>query len=393
MGECPAAFRQAAAALQVFPIAPTGLSSGALASDLIGGYLASPGFHRSDERPTPISCEPLPKSGRDEKSYRDRSFCRSLKRSAPPFDRLFRERFERYYRGDARAWDEENLLWALSNAIDWTAENPTASLDDPYLLYNLGALLAQLGELGPAASFLRQAQEGAAALAPADAARLDRLAAATAVLAGIGPRSRAPSRGEPSLPRTLFRKLYPPEKEIELPGGVRPVEFKPVGAAFSATAESSLDDWLFLHLWRNLLRRGEMAAFEREFDRALGQKGISRDFFASWRADVMAAIGNRALARAAKLAPTETGKARAIRRFVSDDAAFPSGVRHLARGGFVGEVGWLLRAAWPRVLEGALALLFLAAPLMARGLVAAHRRAFESAYAAGRAAALAAAAK
>ena len=174
---------------------------------------------------------------------------------------------------------------------------------------------------------------------------------------------------------------------------MRPVEFKPVGAAFSATAESSLDDWLFLHLWRNLLRRGEMAAFEREFDRALGQKGISRDFFASWRADVMAALGNRALARAAQLAPTEPGKARAIRRFVSDDAAFPSGVRHLARGGFVGEVGWLLRAAWPRVLEGALALLFLAAPLMARGLVAAHRRAFESAYAAGRAAALAAAAK
>lgn len=383
--ECPAAFPQAASALQVFPLAPTGLSSGALASDLIGGYLASPGFHRSDERPTPISCDPLPKSGRDEKSYRDRGFCRSLKRSAPPFDRLFRERFERFYRGDAKAWEEENLLWALSNAIDWTAENPTASLEDPYLLYNLGALLAQLGELAPAASFLRQAQEGAAALPPEDGARLDRLAAATAVLAGAGPRTRAPSRGEPSLPRALFRKLYPPDKEIELPGGVRPVEFKPAGAGFSPNAEASLDDWLFLHLWRNLLRRGEMAAFEREFDRALGEKGISRDFFLSWRADVMAALGNRALARAAQLAPTEPGKARAIRRFVSDDAAFPSGVRHLARGGLLGEIGWFLRAGWPRVLEAALALLFLAAPLVARSLVASHRRAFESAYAAGRA--------
>lgn len=382
--ECPAAFPQVAGALQVFPIAPTGLSSGALASDLIGGYLSSPGFHRSDERPTAISCDPLPKSGRDEKSYRDRGFCRSLKRSAAPFDRLFRERFDRYYKGDAKAWEEENLLWALSNAVDWTAENPIASLDDPYLLYNLGALLAQLGELGQAASFLRQAQEYSATLAPADAHRLDRLAAATAVLAGIGPRSGAPSRGEPSLPRALFRKLYPSEREIELPGGVRPVEFKPVGAAFSPTAESSLDDWLFLHLWRSLLRRGEMAAFEREFQRALGQKGISRDFFVSWRADMMAELGGRALARADQLAPGEPRKARSIRRFVSDGAAFPSELRHRARGGLFGEVGWWLRTGWPWAAELALALLFVAAPVVARSLVVAHRRAFASAYAAGR---------
>ncbi len=383
--ECPAAFPQASSALQVFPVAPTGLSSGALASDLIGGYLASPGFHRSDERPAPISCDPLPKSSRDEKSYRDRGFCRSLKRSAAPFDRLFRERFDRYYKGDAKAWDEENLLWALSNAVDWTAENPTASLDDPYLLYNLGALLAQLGELGQAASFLRQAQENAAALAPADGERLDRLAAATAVLAGIGPRGGAPSRGAPSLPRALFRKLYPPEREAELPGGVRPVEFKPVGAAFTPTAESSLDDWLFLHLWRDLLRKGEMSAFEREFQLALGQKGISRDFFVSWRADVMTALGERALARADRLAPGEPQKARMIRRFVSDGAAFPAELRHRARGGMSGEVGWFWRLAWPWVLQAALVLLFIAAPLAARSLVIAHRRAFASAYAAGRA--------
>jgi tetratricopeptide (TPR) repeat protein len=382
--ECPTAFPQVAGALQVFPLAPTALSSGALASDLIGGYLASPGFHRSDERPTAISCDPLPKSGRDEKSYRDRGFCRSLKRSAAPFDRLFRDRFERFYRGDARAWEEENLLWALSNAVDWTAENPTASLDDPYLLYNLGALLAQLGEFEQAASFLHQAQENAATLPSADGERLDRLAAATAVLAGTSPRSGIPSRGEPSLPRALFRKLYPPEREIELPGGVRPVEFKPVGAAFTPTAESALDDWLFLHLWRSLLRKGELSAFEQEYARALGMKGISRDFFVAWRADMMAALGNRALARAAQLAPAEPGKARTIRRFVSDDAAFPSGVRRQARGGLFGEIGWFLRTAWPWAVELALGLLFVAAPLAARSLVSAHRRTFASAYAAGR---------
>lgn len=383
--ECPAEFERVAGALQVFPIPPTGLSSGALASDLIAGYLASPGFHRSEDRPTPISCDPLPRSGRDEKSYRDRSFCRSLKRSAAPFDRLFRDRFDRYYRGDAKAWEEENLLWALSNAIDWTAENPTASLDDPYLLYNLGALLAQLGEFEQAASFLGQAQEYGATLSPADGQRLDRLAAACAVLSGTSPRAGAPSRGEPSLPRTLFRKLYPPEREIELPGGVRPVEFRPVGAGFTPTAESALDDWLFLHLWRSLLRKGELSAFEREYARALGLQGISRDFFASWRADMRAALGNRALARAALLAPAEPHKARAIRRFVSDDPAFPSGVRHQARGGLFGEIGWFLRTAWPWAVELALALVFVAAPLAARSLVAAHRRAFQSAYAAGRA--------
>ncbi|MEP7010578.1 MAG: hypothetical protein ABJC13_09670 [Acidobacteriota bacterium] len=382
--ECPAAFPQVAGALQVFPLAPTGLSSGALASDLIGGYLASPGFHRSEDRPTAISCNPFPKSSRDEKSYRDRGFCRSLTRSAAPFDRLFRDRFDRFYRGDAKAWDEENLLWALSNAIDWTAENPTASLDDPYLLYNLGALLAQLGEFQQAASFLRQAQENAAALPPADGDRLDRLAAACAVLAGSSPRGGAPARGEPSLPRALFRKLYPPEREIELPGGVRPVEFKPVGAGFTPTAESALDDWLFLHLWRSLLRKGELSAFEQEYARALSLKGISRDFFVAWRADMMAALGGRALARAALLASAEPQKARAIRRFVSDDRAFPSGVRHLARGGLLGEIGWFLRTVWSWGLELALVLTFLAAPLFARSLVAAHRRAFESAYAAGR---------
>jgi tetratricopeptide (TPR) repeat protein len=383
--ECPAAFPQAAGALQVLPVAPTGLSSGALASDLIAGYLASPGFHRSEERPTAISCEPLPKSSRDEKSYRDRGFCRSLKRSAAPFDRLFRDRFDRFYQGDAKAWDEENLLWALSNAVDWTAENPTASLDDPYLLYNLGALLAQLGEFEAAASFLRQAQENAASLPPADGQRLDRLAAACAVLAGTSPKSGAPGRGEPSLPRALFRKLYPPEREIELAGGVRPVEFRPVGAGFTPTAESALDDWLFLQLWRNLLRKGELSAFEREYARALSLKGISRDFFVSWRADMRAALANRALARAALLEPAEPHKARAIRRFVSDDPAFPSGVRHQARGGLFGEVGWFLRTVWPWGIELALALLFVAAPLTARSLVAAHRRAFTSAYAAGRA--------
>jgi len=382
--ECPSAFPQAAGALQLFPLAPTGLSSGALASDLIGGYLASPGFHRSEERPTAISCDPLPRSGRDEKSYRDRSFCRSLKRSAAPFDRLFRERFDRFYKGVAKSWEEENLLWALSNAVDWTAENPTASLDDPYLLYNLGALLAQLGEFAQAASFLRQAQENAEALPPADGQRLDRLAAACAVLAGTSPRAGAPARGEPSLPRALFRKLYPPEREIELPGGVRPVEFRPVGAGFTPTAESALDDWLFLHLWRSLLRKGELSAFEREYARALSLKGISRDFFVSWRADMMSALGNRALARAALLAPAEPHKAQAIRRFISDDPAFPSGVRHQARGGLFGEIGWFLRTAWPWAAELLLALLFVASPLVARSLVVAHRRAFASAYAAGR---------
>ncbi len=381
--ECPAEFPGVASALQVFRLPPTGLSTGSLASDLIGGYLSSPGFHRSDERPKPISCDPLPKSGRDEKSYRDRGFCRSLKRSAPPFDSLFRERFDRYYRGDARAWEEENLLWALSNAIDWTAENPAATLDDPHLLYNLGALLAQLGEFEAASSYLAQAQESSTSLVPADAARLDRLAAAAAVLAGRGPRAASASRGEPSLPRALFRKLYPPDREIELPGGVRPVEFRPMGAAFTAATESTLDDWLFLHLWRNLLAKGELPAFEREFGRALGLRGISRDFFLAWRADAMAELGNRALARAAQLEPGEPGKARTIRRFVSDDPAFPPGIRHLARGGFFGEVGCWFRNAWPWAVEIVLGFLFFAAPLWARGLVLAHRRAFASAYAEG----------
>jgi len=95
-------------------------------------------------------------------------------------------------------------------------------------------------------------------------------------------------------------------------------------------------------------------------------------------------LGNRALARAAQLAPAEPHKARAIRRFVSDDAAFPSGVRRQARGGLFGEIGWFLRTGWPLGVELLLALLFVAAPLFARSLVVAHRRAFASAYAAGR---------
>lgn len=364
-------------ALEFFPVHTTRVSTAAIAGDLLAAYLAAPGYHDCDERPSKDNtCSSLER--RAPCYYRDRVFCNSLVRSGGPFTRPFTELFNRFYGGDATSWSEEHRLWALSNAVDRLAGNSDIG-DAPYLLHNLGSLLLQVGEPKGAAEQLEHAVEAlsGSGLPPEDVDRITRLATVANVLAGKPPRGgRAAQDRSASLLRNIYERLYGEGGENG-PIQVRP--FPPVGTAFSANAEALLDRWLFLQLWQRMLAVGDFDGFIREYDRLMAEPEVPRDFFRRWHDEILMALGNRALQRAAEL-KNEPGNADTIRRFLSDQGDFPPEIESRARGDFRGWASWVGRrsAVWATgvVLAGA----FLFAVFWVVGLVRGHRAIFFSAH-------------
>jgi hypothetical protein len=357
--------------LSFFALQETGLPTGVVTNDLVAAYLADAGYHDCDERPSGgLSCEPLP-SGRGSCVYRDRLFCKSLlERSDEPFGPPFSTLMDRFYAG--QAWEEEHRLWALSNAVDRSAEN--LDLGDPYLLYNFATLLIERGDFHAAAEYLDAAQlEITDPMPTEEYQRMTRLATVSRVLAG-----RSPGGGREqatiSTLRQRYRALYDERNDLPV------TEFPPVGTAFEPNAEALIDRWLFLQLWRAQLSTGDLAGFEHEYRRVAGREDLPGDFFAGWRDEVMGEMGRRALARAdAFEANGEHDQARRIRHFVAESGHFPAAVAGEARG-LGGWLVWALRrAATPLAVAAALLLLASIAAYTV-GLVRAHRALFLSAH-------------
>lgn len=360
--------------LTFFQVRPTNLSTGAIASDLVAAYMTAPGYHDCEEKPQGDPCDNRDRGTRCH--YRDSSLCRSQQRASGPFGPAFLKRYHAFKSGDEQAWNEENRLWALSNAVDRWAENSTLG-DDPYLLYNLGSLLIQVGEFETAANHLDQAFNAlTGSEPPEDYDRIAQLAAVAKVLAGRPPESSSGSgeRDDPSDLRQLFRTLY------ENADGLRPREFGQGGKEFQPSAQALLDRWLFLHLWRQLLQEGRYERFTTEYERLMAQDGVFKEFFRRWHDEVLADFGRRALAQADTYDKAGEGdRAKLIRRFLSDNGHFPPEIESKSRG-FVGWIGWGWRTARVWIVATVLLLLLFVGGVLMSGLMKGHRQTFFSAH-------------
>lgn len=369
-------------ALEFFPVEPTEVSTAAIAGDLVAAYLATPSYHDCDERPG--NGEPCAQIDRRAPCYyRDRIFCNSLRRSGGVFTRPFTELFNRFYKRGTEVWGEEYRLWALSNAVDRVAGNPDIGADHPYLLYNFGSLLIQMGEPQAAADQLQRAEDALArsSLPPEDVDRIVRLATVSSVLAGNPLRGGQPAQDRsPSLMRQIYERLYG-EQGDRAPIQVRP--FPPVGGAFSTNAEALLDRWLFLQLWRRMLAEGDFEGFLREHDRLMAEPEVPRDFYRRWHDETLTYLGEEALKRADAL-KAEPERAAEIRHFLSDQGAFSPEIESRARGDFKGWALWAFRRwrVWGAGLF--LAAVFAWAAIWAFGMARGYREIFFSSHRRGR---------
>ncbi len=359
--------------LAFFQLRPTNLSTGSLTSDLVASYMWAPGYHDCEEKPKVNPCQSLDRSA--PCFFRDRVFCNSSERAGGPFGPPFLRLFHAFYGGQEQAWNEEYRLWALSNAVDRLAENSTLG-DNPYVLYNLGSLLIQVGEFEPAADLLDQAVSSLTNREPSeDQNRISRLAAVASILAGRAPRgsSRTAGQQDPSDLRELFHRFYDKDDTLQA------TEFAAAGQEFDPSARSLLDRWLFLRLWRQLLEEGQFERFNQEYDRLTAENGVLTEFFQRWHEEVLTHFGTNALAEADKHEKAgEVNRARLIRWFLSDSGYFPAAITSQARGGLIGWLGWAWRKSWAPALTG-LALLFLILTgLWVRMFVSAHQRTFFS---------------
>jgi tetratricopeptide (TPR) repeat protein len=361
-----------------FYLRPTGLATSSIWGDLIAAYLRAPEYHDSEEQPQQEPCESLDRNA--ETYYRDSSFCRSEQRAGGDLAAPFSGLFHRFYGKDKQAWAEENRLWALSNAVDLDAENSGNLGDDPYLLYNLGSLLIQVGALKAAPRYLTQAIESASEIPSDDYDRIARLSTVAKVLAGDTPGKLTRRQGNrtnrtPSSLRAKYLELY----EKDAPIKVTP--FPAVGDSFEEPdAEALIDRWLFLHLWRKLLEAGDFERFTREYDRLMAQEGVFKDFFRQWHDEVLTDLGNRALQRAERHEQAgERDRARLIRMFLSDNDHFPNEIRRKARG-LWGWFTWVGRAAGLWTIAAVVFIPLLLVLVAAHALARAHKRTFFSAH-------------
>jgi hypothetical protein len=358
-------------ALSLFRLRPTNLSTGSLTSDLVAAYMGSPGYHDCEQKPEGDPCQ----TSRGQVCYfRDRVFCNSSQRAGGPFGPPFLKRYHAFYKGQKQEWDEEYRLWALSNAVDRMAENSTLG-ENPYLLYNLGSLLIQVGEFEPAADLLDQAVSSLTNSEPnEDQKQMSRLSAVASILAGREPQrpSRTAGQQDPSDLRELYHRFYDEDETLDAP------EFTAVGEEFEPSARSLLDRWLFLRLWRQLLEDGQFERFNQEYGRLMAERGVLKEFFRRWHDEVLTDFGKRALAKADKHEKAGEGdRARLIRRFLSDNGHFPSEIASQAMGG-LGWIGWAWRKSWAPAMTALLLLLLILVGLRVKRLVAAHEQTFFS---------------
>ncbi len=360
-------------ARSLFQLRPTNLSTGSLTSGLVATYMGSPGYHDCEQKPQGDPCQ----TSRGQACYfRDRVFCNSSEQAGGPFGAPFLRLFHAFYEGQEQSWNEEYRLWALSNAVDCLSENSTLG-ENPYLLYNLGSLLIQVGEFEPGADLLDQAVSSLTNSEPnEDQNQMFRLASVANILAGREPRvsSRTAGQQDPSDLRELYHHFYDEDDTLDAPG------FAAVGEEFEPSARSLLDRWLFLQLWRQLLAEGRFERFNQEYGQLMAERGVLKEFFRRWHDEVLTDFGNRALALAGQYEKTgEADRARMIRRFVSDSGHFPREIAGQARGG-LGWIGWAWRKIWAPALAALLFLFLILAGLRVKRLVAAHQQTFFSAH-------------
>ena len=122
-------------AAEFYELAPTGLSTRALRSDLLTAYLGASDYSFCGGAPMPADvCE----TGRFRGPcrYRDERFCKTQGRN--PLQGVFEMQVKAFTEGKSN----EAMVWALQNAVEIEAENPLH--DEPVVAYNVAKLLHDL---------------------------------------------------------------------------------------------------------------------------------------------------------------------------------------------------------------------------------------------------------
>ncbi len=281
---------------EFFEFRYTNLETKAIWSDLIAAYLGSQDYHACDQVPEQApDCNAL---SEEICLNRDKVFCDSL--NAPEaISGGYADLYRRFYEGGHN--EDEYLLWALSSLIGLIAANPGLD-NDPILLNNAALLHIRTGSSKQAVDCITRARNTEAPyllgfhLPESDAVlegkdRINKRRIVIQLLAGgkFKTKSCPPGRGgRPSLYRRTYLDLYQ--------RGEHPPSFPSVSACFDGQGEEhNVDRWLFIHLWRGLLEAGDFGTFKKEFDKLLDQQGIFPSYFRTWRKEVFALIGERAV--------------------------------------------------------------------------------------------------
>jgi len=318
-----------------FKLQHTGTETQALWNDLVAAYMNTTQFHERCQDGSEIKPTSAPDCGMKNEDpnwktrchYRDAIFCSSLNNAEDPYKESYKRLFRGFY--ERGRWEDEHLLWALSNLVDINVYNP-GMYSSPAILYNSSLLHLKLGDFQLAASQISDAYNSVDYLSveSGHVARLrgeygsagdhiNKLRIVVNVLVGNKLKaSSCPPSKEPSLLRLTFQELYPDQRETP--------SFPAVGSCFEEPEqERQVDKWLFIHLWRQLLEDGNYPAFEEEYSLLLKKKDVFTGFFEQWRAEVFSLIGDRALAeRALCLKNGEYQKADLIEAFLMRSGFF-----------------------------------------------------------------------
>ncbi|CAM2008937.1 tetratricopeptide repeat protein [Acanthopleuribacter pedis] len=343
-----------------FQLSQSEVNTVSLWSDLVAAYMTFVDYHWAEEEKTPLKPEEAPrceyafdKQLKIKLNYRDRIFCKSLHRTQDPFKSSFVRLFEQFYTGDS--YDQEYLLWALSNLIDIRVDNPDIE-QYPLIMYNAAQIQLRLGEFIQASDMIMNAYESPFFFELAEqentmllilneenvSDKIKKLAIVAGILVGEKPDKRfcPPSNRPSSTFRKKFDQLYGEDMDI----------FPAVGACFkNPNDEREVDKWLFIQLWRRYLNRGDFTGFETEYQKAGGS--VSMGFFQNWRRDTFQNIGLRAHQKyLTYLDREDEDTALLIRRFVLRSGLFDQETQAL----FKVELGDRFFASLPWLLRGGL---------------------------------------
>lgn len=320
----------------------TELSTRALRNDLAATYLSAPRYRYCDS-PMPndvCSCSaPMPRDvcSRPDLTgncdYRDNLFCTTERgivsnRLSVTYNALLAE-----YR-DGGTVAAEPALWALQTLVEAESSN-SGLVADPLAAYNLGLLLIGRDQVVLASSYLREMLRNGDAdvqMPP----QITRLGYFSAMLAGDNPLRRPARAGSPPVAESRARRAYGQiYKNIDAP----PAFPSLAGDAPLETA-SSIDRWLFIVRYRDLLGKGLLDTFMTEHDSAMG--ALNDDFLQRWRNDALESFVAGAAERYARAKQRgDTRQTTLIRSFLLDSGYFDRDVvaRHGVRPDFVSARG------------------------------------------------------
>ena len=306
---------------QLFKLVETGTATASVWNDLLAAGLTLKGFQSCpDVDPVYPDCSEVSSFTCPD---RDRLFCQVIggPNSSQETDFIYLD----FYNGETPR--EESFLWVIAYALELERANSNLT-HHLGLLYNSALAHIQADHYHRAEALLERSREVEIVSENMSDAlfklstRAEKLRLIVRLLTGGEIAASSCPAGESASHgglRELFVNMYMEDHNPSFP---------PMGSCFpQADPSRSVDRWLFIHRWRNLLEAGKFQVFEREYRSFLQQPEVFPDFFEAWRRDVFELIGLRALEQmAAHKGRGEPDKAKVIRQFLYLSGYFPDEV-------------------------------------------------------------------